>query len=69
MTQLALKHRLHLRECLWLGADSQAGGVDNNPGAGMPTPPAGYHWDFVTSNGQQVASNGVSVVALVANGS
>lgn len=35
--------------------------------AGMPPAPPGYHWDFVTYNGQQVTSNGVNVVALVSN--
>jgi hypothetical protein len=37
--------------------------------AGMPAAPAGYHWDFVIENGQQVTENGNPVVALVANGS
>jgi hypothetical protein len=35
--------------------------------AGMPAPPAGYHWEYVTYDGQQVTSNGVNVVALAPN--
>lgn len=29
--------------------------------------PAGFHWEFVTLNGDRVMSSGVYVVALVAN--
>ena len=29
--------------------------------------PDGYHWDFVTSNGEQVTSGGIPVVDLVRN--
>jgi len=42
-------------------------GGANNPAAGMPPAPPGYHWAFVTYNGQQVTYNSANVVALVAN--
>lgn len=29
--------------------------------------PSGYHWEFVTSNGDQVNSGGIPVVDLVRN--
>lgn len=40
------------------------GSVNAASFAPYPAPP-GYHWEFVTSNGQKVTSNGQPVVALV----
>jgi hypothetical protein len=37
----------------------------SNPSTGMPIPPTGFRWDFVTSNNQQVSKDGQPVVALV----
>lgn len=49
-----------------------SGGLGVLGGAGAssfaPYPaPAGYHWDFVTFNGERVTSNGALVVSLVGN--
>ena len=37
---------------------------------GVPAPypaPPGFHWEYVTSNGERVTSNGEAVVSLVRN--
>jgi hypothetical protein len=48
------------------GMGAPLGTVGASSFAPYPAPP-GYHWEFVTSNGQRVTSNGVPVVVLVAN--
>jgi hypothetical protein len=48
------------------GSLGHLGTVGASSFAPYPAPP-GYHWEFVTSNGQRVTSNGVPVVVLVAN--
>lgn len=38
-----------------------------SPSSGMPAAPTGFHWEFVTYNGERVKSDGAYVVALVEN--
>jgi hypothetical protein len=69
--------RRQLERVMELGAKRHASSRRQNtpaPGKGVEASdygsgpsPAGYHWEFVTSNGDSVTSNGVYVVALVEN--
>ena len=47
-------------------ARTQPEGVGASAYASSPAP-SGYHWEFVTSNGEQVTSGGIPVVDLVRN--